>query len=185
MATSLQTTIDTHPAWRHAALDISDAFNHVSRAELDEALYAIDPALCKAQAHWVRHPTAVQAPNGAETNQWAELRHGIAQGDPMSSICFSLTLDRAVQHLRSLAAEHEVPPESWTIACYVDDVILSAEGAYHSLLLEMWRQALSSIGLSLNEKKMRSYDAMISPADLAAEYAVDIQQCIERPRRIP
>ena len=39
MATSLQAVIDENPTWRHAALDIVDAFNHVSRAALAEALY--------------------------------------------------------------------------------------------------------------------------------------------------
>ena len=177
MATSLQKLIEDQPTWRHAALDIVDAFNHVSRTALAEAMYETEPALLRAQQHWVHGSTAVQAPAKSGENQWRELRHGIAQGDPLSSIAFSMVLEKAIRALKTWVIEQGLSPDCYRLHCYIDDVVLSATQEHHATVLAGWRQAIGQLGLQLSDKKMRIYEEGADSSALAEEYRLREDQC--------
>ena len=143
--------------------DIANVFNQADRQATLDSLATAHPLLQASQFAWLRHPTqaVLTAPKGGRRIMTTDV--GIPQGDPLSSLAFSLLLAKLLATLNT--------PESAAVA-YADDTVLIAAPAHMTAALRLWEERLHPVGLTLNRDKFElwSPDGLDLPTDLTTDY---------------
>ena len=134
--------------------DIANAFNQADRQATLSGLAKAHPLLEAGQYAWLRHPTqaVLTAPRGGRRAMTTDV--GIPQGDPLSSLAFSLLIAGPLAELNT--------PDSTAVA-YADDTVLIAAPAHMGPALHRWEALLRPLGLALNRDKCELW----SPGELA------------------
>lgn len=134
------------------ALDSVNAFNSLKRRGLAAAVRKHAPTLIRtaAWAHDFSAPLLVRSGTTVETILSSE---GVRQGDPMSTLWFSLAIRDTVDSLQSLLG-HE-----YLVLAYLDDIFVLAPGP------EGYAQTLSHFDeapVQLNPAKCKLYDLRVA-----------------------
>ena len=119
-------------------LDISNAFNSISRVAILEELAAQAPEM----QPWTRASFQPAALYCGDATFWST--NGVQQGDPLGPLLFATGLQRAIR---------EAPPISGLEAWYLDDGAIIAPLPQLEALLSSLLISLPAIGLSLNLRK--------------------------------
>ena len=124
--------------------DITNAFNQADRQATLASLARAHPLLEAGQFAWLRHPTqaVLTAPSGGRRVMTTDV--GIPQGDPLSSLAFSLQLAEPLAELNT--------PDHAAVA-YADDTVLIAGPEHMHTALHRWEELLRPLGLTLNRDK--------------------------------
>ena len=129
--------------------DVQNAFGSVHRSAVLDAASQVDPLFAKALAPWLRRATGATLLSSPQSRDFLLTSRGVPQGDPLSSVVFSLTLSQALTCLDATPTRASLG----TVDAYADDAILctSPEAAGPAYL--RWRDRLHDLGLELNPAK--------------------------------
>ena len=129
--------------------DIQNAFNQADRQSTLDSLASAHPLLQASQYAWLRNPSHafMQAGHGGRRHLTTDA--GIPQGDPLSSLAFTLLLAAPLQTLNS---------DSVTAVAYADDVVLVATPDAMAEALPRWQRLLGPLGLTLNLDKLQLWE---------------------------
>ena len=141
--------------------DIRNAFNEVSRQSALQALERAHPELGPLQHAWLHRPSTAVMPAIKGRRQTLLTHQGIPQGDPLSSLAFTLVLAEPLNSVQTLP----------------DDTVLACPPAVAVEYLRAWRDALAMVGLTLNPDKLQiwnPHDLRLPEALLAAYPAAQV-----------
>ena len=97
---------------KYFTIDISNAFNTVSRKELAKVVREVRPDLYPMVRQLYGTPTTLRLANGATISS----EEGVRQGDPLSSYLYALVSNCVLQEEKKIAAEH-----GCQVFAYLDD----------------------------------------------------------------
>jgi len=132
------------------SLDSVNAFNDLRLRRLADAVKRRSPALSRvaAWAHNNPSPLLVRDANNLVT-LWSE--EGVRQGDPMSTLWFSITIRDTVERLRDMLGP------GYLVLAYLDDIFILAPSADRLPdILALF--AAESCPVRLNVDKCKTYD---------------------------
>ena len=129
--------------------DIHNAFNQANRQATLDSLATAHPVLQASQYAWLRHPSHAFLPAWQGGRRHLTTDVGIPQGDPLSSLAFTLLLAAPLQAINS--------PSVMAVA-YADDVVLVATPDAMPETLPMWQRLLEPLGLTLNLDKLQLWN---------------------------
>ena len=129
--------------------DINNAFNQADRQATLDSLALAHPLLQASQYAWLRHPTHAFLPawQGGRRQMCTDV--GIPQGDPLSSLAFTILLAGPLQALNS---------PSVTAVAYADDVVLVGSPDAITEALSAWQRLLEPLGLTVNLDKLQLWN---------------------------
>ena len=143
--------------------DIHNAFNQADRQTTLDSLSSAHPLLQASQYSWLRNPSHAFMPawRGGRRHLTTDL--GIPQGDPLSSLAFTLLLAAPLQSVNS---------DSVTAVAYADDVVLLANAADMEAALSKWQSLLAPLGLTLSLDKLQLWnpDGLPVPSSFLEAY---------------
>jgi hypothetical protein len=150
---AIQAAVDGDPLFPYThlvSLDATNAFNTLPRSTLASALSKYAPSLSRvaAWAHNVSLPLLYHSPENTHTIESAE---GVRQGDPMSSLFFSIAIRDTVDLLQDFLGS------DYLVMAYLDDVFVlgnSSDGL--DLCLDFFSH--DDAPLTLNSRKCKLFD---------------------------
>ncbi len=135
--------------WACIQLDLSNAFNAISRYAVASAVQRLNPALCRFMK-WAYSQPSWLSIGGAESLLKSE--QGVRQGDPMGSYLFSLGLHPLLAKMESQLTSIK---DSWA---YFDDIVVWCErnqlDAAVSDIKAFFTAEGARVGLQLNPDKI-------------------------------
>ena len=129
--------------------DRHNAFNQADRQATLDGLALAHPTLQASQFAWLRHPTHAFLPAWQGGRRELTTDIGIPQGDPLSSLAFSLLLASPLRDINSLET---------TAVAYADDAVLVTYLANAATALALWQDLLRPLGLTLNLDKLEMWN---------------------------
>ena len=129
--------------------DVQNAFGAVHRQQVLAAASQVDPLLSKSLAPWLCRSSGAALLSEPLVRDFLQTTRGIPQGDPLSSVLFSLTLSTALTCLDATPSR----PALGTLDAYADDAILCTSPANAGPAFSRWRDRLADLGLELNPTK--------------------------------
>ena len=143
--------------------DIQNAFNQADRQATLDSLASAHPLLQASQYAWLRNPSHAFMQAGQGGRRHLATDAGIPQGDPLSSLAFTLLLAAPLKALNN---------ESVTAVAYADDVVLVATPDAMPEALPKWQRLLAPLGLTLNLDKLQLWnpDSLPVPPAFLASY---------------
>ena len=116
--------------------DVQNAFGAIQRIAVLQAATTVDPLFAKCLTPWLRRSSAALLLSSPTTRDLLVTNRGIPQGDPLSSVVFSLTLSQALTRLEPTAAR----PSLGSLDAFADDAILctTPEQAGPAFLHKNW-----------------------------------------------
>jgi hypothetical protein len=123
-----------------ASLDLSNAFNTISRRAIASAVAKYAPTLYKA-TKWAYNYPSILVTHAGETLASAE---GVRQGDPIAPLLFSLAIRPTLEHLLK-----KLPKA--TIVAYLDDIYILNRDS--TKLLPLVAKELENSPVKLNQQK--------------------------------
>ena len=121
--------------------DVQNAFGAIHRAQVLDAASAVDPLLSKSLAPWLCRSSGAALLCAPLSQDFLQTNRGISQGDPLSSVLFSLTLSRALMQL----------PLARVLARWMPMRAMRFSAPPPAFL--RWRDRLAELGLELNPAK--------------------------------
>ena len=147
MTTALKAHLSAHPDHVVACLDFKNAFGTIDRTTCIQVLRELcphHPAWLDAVNVLLSEPALVVNP---ERNHLAMTYDGLPQGDPLSTLVFSLSMTE-VLHKAVRKTTSEV-----TALSYIDDTVLVGPADDVAQILQDLPRALAGTGLSLQPQK--------------------------------
>ena len=90
--------------------DVQSAFGAVHRTAVLQAVASVDPLFAKCLAPWLRRSSGAVLLSSPTTRDYLQTNRGVPQGDPLSSVVFSLTLSH-------VPCSHRVPSFPRFVGC--------------------------------------------------------------------
>ena len=125
--------------------DVQNAFGSVHWSAVLQAASQVDPLFAKTLAPWLRRATGAALFSAPDSRELLLTNRGVPQGDPISSVVFSLTLSQALTCLDATPTRESLG----TIDAYADDAILCTTPDQAGPAFLRWRDRLQDLGLEL------------------------------------
>lgn len=141
-------------------VDISKAFDTIPHSMLKSCI--LRKGVPTPVAEFIRKmyedcKTIIRARGGQEVE--VELKRGVKQGDPLSSLLFNLVLDPIIEELERNTAGIKIQEENVTVLAFADDMILiGKDKEMAQTQLRILDTYLNSLGMSLSVEKCSTFE---------------------------